>query len=58
MTMNKWKKIVGVVVILALIIVNVWAVIDCMPSVDPAGAWCAEITQKSFFDCSFSFRPV
>ena len=56
MTMNKWKKIVGVVVILALIIVNVWAVIDCIHLVDTAVAWCAEITQKSFFDCIFSFR--
>ena len=56
MTMNRWQKIVGVVVILALIVANVWAVMDRIHLVDTAGAWCAEITQKSFFDCIFSFR--
>ena len=56
MTMNKWQKIIGVVVILALIVANVWAVMDYIHLADTAGAWCAEITQKSFFDCIFSFR--
>ena len=54
--MNRWQKIVGVVVILALIVANVWAVMDCIHLVDTVGAWCAEITQKSFFDCISSFR--
>ena len=54
--MNKWQKIIGVVVILALIVTNVWAVMDYIHLADTAGAWCAEITQKSFFDCIFNFR--
>lgn len=54
--MNKWQKIIGVVLILALTFANVWAVIDYIHLVDTTGAWCAEITQKSFFDCIFSFR--
>ena len=35
--MNRWQKIVGVVVILALIVANVWAVMDCIHLVDTAG---------------------
>lgn len=54
--MKRWQKIVGILVILALAIANAWAVIDYIHLSGVAGAWCAEITQESFFDCVFNFR--
>lgn len=54
--MNKWQKIVGIVITSALAIANAWAIIDYIHLAEVAGAWSAEITQESFFDCIFYFR--
>lgn len=54
--MNKWHKIVGTVIISALAIANAWAIIDYIHLAEVAGAWSAEVTQESFFDCVFYFR--
>lgn len=54
--MKKWQKIIGVIIISALIIAHIWAFIDYLYLAEVAGAWCAEMTQDSFFDCIFNFK--
>ena len=54
--MKQWQKIVGVIIITVLAIANAWAIIDYIHLAEVAGAWSAEVTQESFFDCVFYFR--
>jgi len=54
--MKKWKKIVGIIIISALIIAHIWAFIDYLKFSTAAEFWCAEITQAAFFDNIFNFR--
>lgn len=54
--MNKWQKIVGIIVISILIIAHIWTFIDYLYVAELAGAWCAEMTQAAFFDSIYNFR--
>lgn len=54
--MKKWQKIIGIVIISALIIAHVWALTDYLIVAELSGTYCAEITQQLFFDCIFNMR--
>lgn len=54
--MNKWQKIVGIILISALIIAHIWAFIDYLKFATVAEFWCAEMTQAAFFDNIYNFR--
>lgn len=54
--MKKWQKIIGVVIISALIVAHVWALTDYLMVAELAGTYCAEMTQDSFFDCIYNMR--
>lgn len=54
--MKKWQKITGIIIISALIIAHVWALTDYLIVAELSGTYCAEMTQKLFFDCIFNMR--
>ena len=51
--MKKWQKILGVIAINALILAHIMILLDYCHLAENAGAWCAEVTQESFFDCIY-----
>lgn len=54
--MKKWQKIIGVVIISALIVAHVWALTDYLMVSELAGTYCAEMPQDLFFDCIYNMR--
>lgn len=54
--MNKWQKIIGIIIISALVIAHIWALTDYLFVAELAGTYCAEMTQDLFFDCIFNFK--
>lgn len=51
--MKKWQKISGVIAIAALILAHIIVLLDYCHLAEESGAWCAEFTQESFFDCIY-----
>lgn len=54
--MKKWQKIVGTIIISALIIVHICAFIDYLKFSTESESWCGEIMQAAFFDSIYNFR--
>ena len=51
--MKKQQKISGVIAIVALILAHIIVLLDYCHLAEESGAWCAEVTQESFFDCIY-----